>query len=79
MGGFNAAVVLSASGLARGMKATFAPGSFSAPGNGSSALTITVGLLVLPGKYTIQITGSGGGKTHVQILNITVTAPVVGS
>jgi subtilase family serine protease len=72
-GDFNSAVTLSASNLPKGMTAAFAPANLPAPGQGSSTLTVTVGLLVRPGDYNIQVSGSGGGKTHSTMLKVTVS------
>ena len=77
LGRFNSAIALSVAGLTRGMTASFAPGTVSA--NGTSTLTLNVGLLVPPGTYSIQVTAAGGGKTHTQTLRVTVTLAVVGA
>jgi pseudomonalisin len=71
-GGFSSGVTFSASGLPRGMTAKFAPSSFPAPGNGNSTLTLSVGLLVPPGDYNIQVSGSGADIVHSAILRVTV-------
>lgn len=71
--GFNATVALSVSGLPAGVTASFSPSSISAPGAGSSALTLTASSTTAPGTYTVVITGTGGTKTHTATLTLKVT------
>jgi pseudomonalisin len=72
-GGFNSAISLSASGLPSGATASFSPSSISAPGSGTSTLTLTAGASTAPGAYTVTITGTGGGATHTTAISFTVT------
>jgi List-Bact-rpt repeat protein/Regulator of Chromosome Condensation (RCC1) repeat protein len=72
--GFNATVVLTASGVPTGATATFTPASIVAPGSGSAILTLTAGAVTPAGAYTITVTGTGGGSTHITTLLFTVTA-----
>ncbi len=72
LNGFNSQVSLSVSGLPSG-----ANGVFSNPSgtpNFSSALTVTLPTYVSTGAYTMTVTGSGGGLTHVANLVLTVNA-----
>jgi kumamolisin len=73
-GGFNSAVALSASGLPSGVNASFNPTSITAPGSGSSTLTLTVGSTTTPGTYSITVTGTGGGVTETTTVSLTVNA-----
>jgi hypothetical protein len=72
-GGFSSAISLSASGLPSGATASFSPSSISAPGSGTSTLTLTAGASTAPGAYTVTITGTGGGATHTTAISFTVT------
>ncbi|HEY6229770.1 MAG TPA: hypothetical protein VIW64_00785 [Pyrinomonadaceae bacterium] len=73
-GGFNSAVSLSVSGLPSGATASFNPPSFSAPGSGSTLLTISTTANTARGTYNVVVTGSGGGKTHTANLSLTIGA-----
>ncbi len=72
-GPFNSTVALSVSGLPAGASANFSPSSISAPGSGTSLLTITAGAATPAGTYNVSITGTGGGQTHSMTINLTVT------
>ena len=76
-GGFQSAVALSASGLPKGVTATFAPANMASPGSGTSALTLNVGSTVAGGGYTLTITAAGGGLTRTQPFKLTVTTPTL--
>jgi len=76
-GGFNSAVTLTASGVPNGTVVSFSPNPIPAPGNGTSVMTITVGMNTLQGTYPIVITGSGGGVQQSVTLTLTVTANVM--
>ena len=70
LNGFNSQVSLSVSGLPSG-----ANGVFSNPSgtpNFSSTLTVTLPTDVSTGPYTLTVTGSGGGLTHIANLVLTV-------
>ena len=70
--GFNSAIALSVSGAPAGVSAGFSPPSIAAPGNGSSALTISAGSTAAPGVSTLTVTAVGGGMTRSQTLSLTV-------
>ena len=72
-GGFNSAISLSASGLPSGASVGFNPASISAPGSGSSTLTITAGAST-PGIYSVTVTGSGSGVSHTTTISLTITS-----
>ncbi len=72
LNGFNSQVSLSVSGLPSG-----ASGVFSSPSgtpNFASTLTVTLPSDVPTGSYTLTVTGSGGGLTHVGNLVLAVNA-----
>lgn len=71
-GGFSNAVTLAVSGAPAGVTARLASSSLSAPGSGSSVLTITVGATVAPGTAQITVTATGGGLTSAGIVNLTI-------
>ena len=73
-GGFNSSISLSASGTPSGTTVTFNPPTIPAPGNGNSAMTITVGSSTTPGIYPITVTGNGGGIQQNTTVTLTVTA-----
>jgi kumamolisin len=77
VGGFDAAVTLSASGQPSGVTIGFSPTSIT--GTGSSTLTFTVSASTVTGTYPITITGTSGSTTETTTVNLTVTAPVAGS
>ncbi len=74
-GGFSAAVALSISGLPSGVTASFAPGSFAAPGSGSSTLTITASATAAIGSSTLTIIGAGSNLQKTAALTLTVAPP----
>ncbi len=69
--GFSSSISLSASGLPKGVSASFTPSSVAA--GASSTLKLTVTSRASAGTKTITITGSGGGKTHTTTISLTVT------
>ncbi|MFN2576068.1 MAG: hypothetical protein ABR607_00085 [Pyrinomonadaceae bacterium] len=71
-GPFNASVAFSVSGLPSGTTASFSPTSITAPGSGSSTLTMTVGAGTPLGTYNLIVNGTGGGQTHSVAINLTV-------
>jgi uncharacterized membrane protein len=73
-GSFNSALSLAVSSLPVGMTGTFAPGSFSAPGDGTSTLTLAPTITTPAGNYTIQVVASGGGLSKSVPLAVTVNA-----
>lgn len=74
IGTFNAATTLSVSGLPTGMTASFSASSFAAPGAGSSVLSLRPTTSTVPGKYTINVIGTGGGLVKSLPVVVTVTA-----
>jgi hypothetical protein len=71
-GPFNSSVALSATGLPSGANVSFNPSSITAPGAGSSTMTITVGATTPLGTYNVVVNGAGGGQTHPVTINLTV-------
>jgi subtilase family serine protease len=78
-GGFSSSIALAASGLPKGVTASFSPASIAAPGSGTSKLTLTVASTAAAGTSTITITGTGGGVTHTATVSLTVTAAAAGA
>ena len=76
MSGFNSSIALSASGLPSGASASFNPSTITAPGNGSSTMTISVGSSTPAGSYPITVKGSGGGVQVSTTITLTVTGAV---
>jgi hypothetical protein len=72
-GNFNSSVSLSASGLPAGANAMFSPSSISAPGAGSSLLTISLDGSAPVGDYAVTVKGTGAGQTHSTVFSLTVT------
>jgi subtilase family serine protease len=70
-GGFNTAVVLSASGQPSGVTVGFSPTSIT--GTGISTMTITVGSSVAAGSYPITVKGTAGATTETTTVTLTVT------
>jgi subtilase family serine protease len=70
--GFASAVTLSASGLPPGVTALFAPSTISAPGNGSSTLTLKAASTARVGASTVVITAAGGGVAKTQTIGLRV-------
>jgi subtilase family serine protease len=76
-GGFNAAVVLSASGEPSGVSVTFvSPGSITGTGSLGMSIAVASGSTVTPGTYPITVTGTAGSSVKTTTVNLTVTAPV---
>ncbi|MGC9948012.1 MAG: S53 family peptidase [Bryobacteraceae bacterium] len=78
-GGFDSAIGLTASGEPTGVTVSFNPTSISAPGSGTSTMTMTVASTTAPGTYTITATGAGGSITHSATVSLTVTTATTGS
>jgi pseudomonalisin len=75
-GGFNSPVQLSVAGLPIGVTVGFTPAALSAPGSGSSTMTISTDPLhATVGSYAIQITASGGTATQSTYLTLTIAQP----
>jgi subtilase family serine protease len=75
IGSFRSAVVLTVTGLPRGLAATFSPASIASPGSGISNLMLTAASTAVAGVSTLTITGSGGGLTRGQTLALTIVVP----
>jgi len=73
--GFNAAVALTASGMAAGITGVFSRTSIPAPGSGAATLTLTPASTLAPGSYSFTVTATGGGTTRTLTLSLTVPAP----
>jgi uncharacterized membrane protein len=71
--GFNSSVALSASGAPSGTTLSLNPSTISAPGSGTSTLTVTVGQSSPTGTYPITVTGNGGGVQQSATVPLTVT------
>ena len=71
-GGFSSAVALAVTGAPAGVTATLASASLSAPGSGSSVLTITIAATAVPGTAAITVTATGGGLTSAGTVNLTI-------
>jgi len=70
-GGFTGNVNLSVSNLPPGAGVSFSPGNVITGGSGSAALTIsTAG--VVPGTYSVLVTGVSGGITHSGTITLTL-------
>jgi pseudomonalisin len=74
IGTFSNPTALSLSGLPIGMTGSFSSNTFLAPGAGTSILSLTPSLSTPPGKYTINVVGTGGGLVKSVPLVVTVTA-----
>lgn len=75
LSGFKSAVLLSISGLPKGVTAKFSPASIASPGNGSSTLTLSAAAGTIGGSYMVTVTGSGGGITKTTAVALTVVGP----
>jgi len=78
-GGFSAPMVLSVSSsgggpLPAGLTAGFSPGSFAAPGAGSSLLVLTGSSHATAGAYSLSLTATGGNVTQSIPLVVNITA-----
>jgi pseudomonalisin len=72
---FQSAVVLSVTGLPKGVTASFSPATISTPGNGSSALTLTAASGAASGSFNLKVTATGGGITKTLPLSLSVPVP----
>ena len=71
-GGFNSDISLSAPNLPTGLSAAFSPTTISAPGAGSSTISLSTDPATPPGTYAINITASSATATHSAALGIAV-------
>jgi subtilase family serine protease len=76
-GGFNTAVVLSATGQPSGVTVSFSPTSIT--GNGTSTATFAVASTVATGNYTITVKGTAGSTTATTTVTLTVTGTTGGT
>jgi hypothetical protein len=60
-GGFDAGILLAATGYPIGVTVSFSPEIIPAPGSGKSIMKVTVGKGVALGNHTITINARGGG------------------
>jgi uncharacterized membrane protein len=75
-GGFNNPVQLTASGLPKGVTASFSPNPVATNGTlqTNSTVTLTASKSAVAGEYTVTITGTGGGQTATTQIAVTVGA-----
>jgi uncharacterized membrane protein len=73
--GFAAVVTLSASGLPKGVTATFSPTSIAGSGSGTSTLTLTEGAGAAAGTSTVTVTATGQSVTKTVTIALTVVPP----
>jgi subtilase family serine protease len=71
-GGFNSAVGLSVSGVPAGVTGRFSVQNMSAPGSGSSKLTLTKAPGTAAKTATLTVKASGGGVAHTAAVTLTV-------
>jgi len=72
--GFNSAITLSGSGVPNGGTISFNPSTISAPGSGSSMMTISVPAGTRYGSYPITVTGSSPQGNQSISVTLTVSA-----
>ena len=75
LGGFKGAVSLSATGLPKGVTASFSPTSIASPGNGSSTLTLRAATTATEGPATVTVKGVSGSQTKTQTISLVVVVP----
>jgi hypothetical protein len=70
-------VFVNVAGLPDSVTATLSPTFFTAPGRGTSTLTIRTGAMTLPGTYPVFLTAVGGDQTASTsfVVNITCEPP----
>lgn len=66
-------VFVNVAGLPDTVTATLSPTSFTAPGRGTSTLTIKTGAMTLPGTYPVFLTAVGGDQTASTSFVVTIT------
>jgi len=71
-GAYNGAALLSATGLPKGITATFTPSTISKPGGGTSTLTVAAGTAAVTGKTTISLNAVSDGLTKTVPVTLTV-------
>jgi hypothetical protein len=73
--GFNSPISLSASGQPAGATVSFNPVIISAPGAGSSTMTVNTSTSVPDGQYTLTVSGTGGGSVQTTNVLLRVATP----
>lgn len=78
---FSSAVTLTLSGAPNGVSTSFNTNSVTPPSDASasSTLTVNVGPSVIPGSFTLTVTGTSGSLTHSTPANVTVGATTGGT
>jgi hypothetical protein len=69
--GFSGSVSLVASGLPKGVTASFSPASTT----GTSTLTLAAGTSVTAGTATVTVTGTSGNLIHTGTISLVITVP----
>jgi subtilase family serine protease len=75
VGGFDAAIALSVSGLPSGVTGKFSPSTIAAPGGGISTLNLSTTSSMAGGQWTPVVTATGGGITKTATFSLTVDVP----
>jgi subtilase family serine protease len=70
-GGFDSAITLTSTPSTKAI--TFSPNPITAPGSGTSTMTLKIPSTLKAGTYAITVTGSGGGITHTTKVAVTIT------
>ena len=76
-GGFTSALSLAVSGLPTGVTAAFSPTKISAPGTGSSMLTLTASKSAALGSAKLQVTVAGTGFSGSTVVPLSLVATAV--
>ncbi len=76
-GGFNSELSLAVSGLPSGVTAVFTPTKISAPGTGSSTLTLIASKSATLGAAKMQVTVTGTGFSGSAVVPVTLVATAV--
>jgi subtilase family serine protease len=70
--GFNASLLLAASGLPKGVTASFSPASVANPASGVSTVTFTAASSASTGTQTVTLTAASGGASQSIAVSLTV-------
>ncbi|HET8888291.1 MAG TPA: protease pro-enzyme activation domain-containing protein [Candidatus Angelobacter sp.] len=73
LGGYSGTTTLSVSGLPTGATSTFTPGSLTA--SGSSSLAVSTSVATPTGSYSLTITATDGALSHTASVTLVVTTP----
>lgn len=72
---FSTPVTLSASGLPTGVTASFSVNPAVPASTGTSTvMALSISPATIPGTYSIQVTGSGGGETHAVAISLGIAS-----